>query len=101
VSPVEVETVLARHSGVNEAAVSEIEVRDGVSIVAAFIVPQGSRTLDPDDLISFAARHLADYKLPREVFVVTALPKTANGKLARAMLAQLADAQKDHSSSMS
>lgn len=101
VSPVEVETVLAGHSDVAEVAVGEIEVRQDVSVIAAFVVPKSGAALDPDDLISSAARRLAAYKLPRQVFVVEALPKTANGKLARAMLAQLAETQKGHSPSMS
>ena len=101
VSPVEVETVLSRHPEVVEAAVAEIEVRDGVSIITAFVVSHADVSLNRDGLMSFAARHLADYKLPRELFEVTALPKTANGKLARSMLIQLARTQKDHSPSMS
>ena len=101
VSPVEVETVLCRHGSVVEAAVAETEVRDGVSVITAFVVPHAEASVNRDELISFAARHLAGYKLPREVLFVTALPKTANGKLARAMLAQLAGTQKDYSSSTS
>ncbi|WP_415009638.1 acyl-CoA synthetase [Amaricoccus sp.] len=42
VSPQEVEAALAEHPGVAEAAVIELPVRDGVSIVAAFYVPRGA-----------------------------------------------------------
>ena len=90
VSPVEVETVLARHPAVAEVAVAEIQVRNDVSIVGAFVVVQPGDRLEPADLLSFAAGQLADYKLPREVFAVTALPRTANGKLARGKLPDLA-----------
>jgi acyl-coenzyme A synthetase/AMP-(fatty) acid ligase len=87
VSPAEVEQELARHPDVAEVGVSEIAVRDGVSIIAAFIVP-----LVPfkpgisDDLASFASTCLAAYKRPKKYVIVDALPRTPNGKLKRAEL---------------
>ncbi|MBI4725600.1 MAG: acyl--CoA ligase, partial [Rhodomicrobium sp.] len=40
VSPAEVEQELAKHPGVSEVAVTEVTVRDGVSIIVAFAVAQ-------------------------------------------------------------
>ena len=45
VSPDEVEQELAKHPAVAEAAVAEIAVRDGVSIIAAFIAAVGRVTV--------------------------------------------------------
>ena len=87
VSPAEVEQELAKHPAVAEAAVVEIAVRDGVSIIAAFIVPHDKTRSDlAADLASFAATTLAAYKRPKEYVVVQSLPRTPNGKLKRSDL---------------
>ena len=84
VSPAEVEQELAKHPAIAEAAVVEIAVRDGVSIIAAFIVPNDkTRSGIAAELASFAATTLAAYKRPKEYVVVDSLPRTANGKLKR------------------
>ncbi|MGV1007712.1 MAG: acyl-CoA synthetase [Dermatophilaceae bacterium] len=88
VSPLEVEHALARHPGVADVAVTEVRVRDGVSIITAFVVPSQSGASPPDasGLIAYARAHLAAYKCPREVVYVSALPRTANGKILRRQL---------------
>jgi acyl-coenzyme A synthetase/AMP-(fatty) acid ligase len=84
VSPVEVEMALADHPSVGEVAVTELRVRDGVTIIAAFVVPaRGVATLDEEALLAHASRKLADYKMPRAVHTVDALPRSANGKVMR------------------
>ncbi len=91
VSPLEVEHCLSRHPAVAEVAVTELAVRDGVSVIAAFVVPR-----DPDEpdgmdaapLLAYAHAHLAAYKCPREVIFTDALPRTANGKVRRRDLAR-------------
>ena len=84
VSPAEVEQELAKHPAVAEAAVVEVAVRDGISIIAAFIVPNDkTRSGIAAELASFAATTLAAYKRPKEYVVVDSLPRTANGKLKR------------------
>ena len=46
VSPAEVEQELAKHPAIAEVAVTEVAVRDGVSIVVAFVVAHGSARTD-------------------------------------------------------
>lgn len=96
VSPLEVEHVIGRTDGVAEVAVTEINVRDGLSVIGAFVVA------DADDLGSLrhnievrVARDLADYKRPREYVFVAQLPRTANGKLQRSALQILFDQRTD------
>ena len=89
VSPQEVESVLLRHPAVAEAGVAEVKVREGVSIIAAFIVPAEGAVRDSAAILDHAARYLARYKLPREVVFVDALPRTANGKVIRRQLSLL------------
>lgn len=87
VAPQEVEAVLARHPDVGEVACAERRVREGVSIIAAYVVPSAAGSFpDAERLIAFAAEHLAPYKCPRAVYVVERLPRTANGKILRRAL---------------
>ncbi len=87
VSPEEVEAALARHPDVAEVAVTELQVRADVSVVAAFIVPRDpSSPPQAQDILSFAADHLAAYKCPREVVFLDRLPRTPNGKVLRRAL---------------
>lgn len=91
VSPLEVEHCLSQHPAVAEVAVTELPVREGVSVIAAFIVPR-----DPDEpdgmdaapLLAHVHTHLAAYKCPREIIFIDALPRTVNGKVRRRDLAQ-------------
>ncbi len=88
VSPLEVEAVLADHPHVAEAGCAEVIVRDGVSVIAAFIVPVAGVNPDAAGILRFTAEKLAPYKRPREIVVVDTLPRTANGKLMRSLLKQ-------------
>jgi acyl-coenzyme A synthetase/AMP-(fatty) acid ligase len=91
VSPLEVEHCLSQHPAVLEVAVTELRVREQVSVIAAFVVPR-----DPDEpegmdaapLLAYAHEHLAAYKCPREIIFTDALPRTANGKVLRRELAR-------------
>ncbi len=90
VSPLEVEESLGRHPSVGEVAVTEVEVRDGLRLITAFVVPRDAEdreSVDARCLLAYAADHLAAYKRPREIVFVDALPRTANGKILRRELA--------------
>ncbi|WP_435203549.1 AMP-binding enzyme [Janibacter sp. GS2] len=88
VSPVEVEEALAGTSGVGEVAVTTLDVGDAVSIIGAWVVPTPDAADDlPARVLARAADVLAPYKRPREVRLVDALPRTANGKVVRRDLA--------------
>ncbi len=93
VSPAEVEHELGKHPAVAEVAVTEVAVRDGVSIIAAFVVARdaGGSAL-AESLGSFASTVLAAYKCPKEYVFVEALPKTPNGKVKRGDLKSLPSA---------
>lgn len=86
VAPQEIEAVLALYPGVAEVACTELQVSTDISIIAAFVVPAAGATLDSAAIKNFGADRLANYKCPREVFVVDHLPRTANGKVKRSAL---------------
>ncbi|MBL8409332.1 MAG: AMP-binding protein [Candidatus Accumulibacter sp.] len=90
VSPLEVEHCLSKHPAVAEVAVTEIAVREGIRVIAAFVVPRDPDEpdgLDAAPLLAYAHEHLAAYKCPREILFTDSLPRTANGKIRRRDLA--------------
>jgi len=84
VSPIEVEQSLLAYPGIDEVAVTDIEVKEDARVVMAFYT--GPETLDPAKLDVFARDRLAAYKAPRDYIHVDALPTGANGKLLRRAL---------------
>ncbi|MGY6706321.1 class I adenylate-forming enzyme family protein [Roseinatronobacter sp.] len=84
VSPLEVERALAEHSGISDIACTEIEVKAGVTVIAAFYT--GAAPLPAAELDAFAAARLARYKQPRQYHHCDSLPRGANGKLSRRAL---------------
>jgi benzoate-CoA ligase family protein len=86
VSPFEVESALAAHPAVLEAAVVGAEDADGLVKPKAFVVLQAGRAGSPElveELKAFVKDSLAPYKYPRWVEIVAELPKTATGKIQR------------------
>ncbi len=89
VAPLEVETALAQHPSIAEVACTEVRVRADVSVIGAFVVLKPGFAPDSEGIKSFAAERLARYKCPREIAFVSALPRTANGKVRRSVLKDL------------
>lgn len=86
VFPGEVEDALRAHPDVADVAVvGEPHPRTGETVVAYVVANEGGAP-DPVELLRFAGRRLARYKLPTRVEVVDALPRTFAGKLVRRAL---------------
>jgi len=87
VSPSEVEAVLARHPGVADVCVvGAADVEWGERVVA-YVVPHHPASAPTlADLRAFAADRLSAAKLPRQLVVVGAIPRTAGGKPLRRLL---------------
>ena len=81
VSPAEVEALLLREGSLAQAAV--VGVPDPVSGEAglAYVVPRPGVTADAGALRSWARANMSDYKVPKRIVVVDALPVNANGKV--------------------
>jgi long-chain acyl-CoA synthetase len=83
VYPREIEEVLYQFPNVREAAVvAKVDEKRG-EVPIAFVSPANGATLEPNEILRFCRDRLADYKLPREIRVVDALPRTATGKIAK------------------
>jgi O-succinylbenzoic acid--CoA ligase len=89
VYPAEVEAVLVGHPAVAEAGVAGVPDADLGTRVVAWIVANDAATVDSRALAEFCRTRLAGFKLPREFRFVSALPRTAAGKLQRRRLADL------------
>ncbi|HEY3189617.1 MAG TPA: AMP-binding protein [Solirubrobacteraceae bacterium] len=84
--PAEIEDVLHRHPAVADVAVFGVPDDDwGERVHAAVQLRPGAR-VSADELVDFARRHLAGYKLPREVSFPGELPRDAAGKLLKRVL---------------
>jgi benzoate-CoA ligase len=86
VSPFEVESALASHSAVLEAAVVGHADENGLIKPKAFVVLRPGTTVTPEitaALQQHVKGQLAPYKYPRWIEFVSELPKTATGKIQR------------------
>jgi len=86
VYPREIEEVLYQFPGVKEAAVvGWPDARRGERPVA-FVAPNEGMTLDQKALVQFLRQKLADYKVPKRVNFLPALPRNAAGKILKTAL---------------
>lgn len=91
VYPAEVEAVLNGYPGVVRSAVIGRTVEaDGNEEVVAFVQPAQGVSLTSTQLAEHAAQHLAPYKRPSEIFLVTAMPMTPTGKVVKDELKKMA-----------
>ncbi|CAM5508953.1 AMP-binding protein [Streptomyces abikoensis] len=87
VYPAEVERLLARHPGIAEAAVVGVPDQRLGEVGRAYVVRRGGGPApSADELIDWARREMAAYKVPREVEFVPGLPRNASGKVVKAGL---------------
>jgi len=82
----DVEAVLQAHPSVVEAAVVGVPHDVLGEDVAAFVVVRPDADLSLDELQEFVRSRLADYKVPRQMTIVSELPRTASGKVVRSHL---------------
>lgn len=86
VYPAEVEAVMNRHPGVESAAVVGVADAQTGEAVEAYAVLLPGVELDEEDIRGWASEHLARYKWPRKVTIVSELPRGLGGKLLRRAL---------------
>ncbi len=79
--PAEIEAVLLEHPTVAQAAVVGVPDPRLGEVGVAFVVPAREADADAAALLTWARDRMANYKVPRSVHVVDALPLNANGKV--------------------
>lgn len=88
--PQEVEAVLVSHPAVAEAAVVAIPDADLGEEVAAFVSLKPMARLTTEELFDYCKEHLARYKYPRQVSIMSELPKGPTGKILKSALVERA-----------
>jgi acyl-CoA synthetase (AMP-forming)/AMP-acid ligase II len=79
--PAEIEHTMLEHPAVAQVAVIGVPDERLGEVASAFVVPRPGETVDPDELIAWCRERMANFKVPRRVEVVAALPLNASGKV--------------------
>ncbi|MGQ0578147.1 MAG: acyl--CoA ligase [Betaproteobacteria bacterium] len=88
ISPREVDEVLMDHPAVQQCVTFAVpHDKLGEDVAAAVVLRDGVQASEKD-LREFAAKRMADFKVPRKILLVAEIPKGATGKLQRIGLAQ-------------
>jgi len=81
--PAEIENLLFSHEGVAQVAVIGVPDARAGEVGMAFVVPKPGASLDEPGVIAWCREHMANFKVPRYVEVVDALPTNAAGKVTK------------------
>jgi HIP---CoA ligase len=84
--PAEIENMMMRHAAVGQVAIVGVPDPRLGEVAKAYVVPRASATVDEAELIAWCREQMANYKAPRSVEVVDALPLNASGKVLKYVL---------------
>lgn len=85
----EVETALATHAGVLEAAAFVLPDDQGSKMILAAVKLQHADTVTAAALNKHAKTKLPGYALPHQLFIVDKFPRTSSGKIDRKQIASM------------
>jgi long-chain acyl-CoA synthetase len=81
--PAEVESAIYGHPDVADVAVIGVPDEKWGEAVKAMVVRKPGTAPTPDDIIAFARSRIANFKVPKSVDFIEALPRNASGKILR------------------
>ncbi|MGE0878812.1 MAG: FadD3 family acyl-CoA ligase [Acidimicrobiia bacterium] len=87
--PAEIENILLTHPAIAQTAVIGIPDQRMGEVGLAFCVVRDGAVLTADDLIDWSRERMANYKVPRRIEFVEALPLNATGKVVKDELRRL------------
>lgn len=90
--PAEIENRLLERAEIAQVAVVGVPDARLGEVGHAFVIPAASRRVDEREILAWARENMANYKAPRRVHVVDALPLNANGKVRKDLLRERARA---------
>jgi len=86
VYPKEIESIIDDLPGVDESAVVGVPHPDFGEAVVAAVVARAGATLDSATIIATLKSQIANFKVPKRVFIVAQLPRNAMGKVQKNVL---------------
>jgi len=95
VDPSEVESVIAALPAVREVVVTSAPASHGHGFALEAIVACAHDALDTAQVFAWCRARLADYKVPRNVILVDAVPRTPHGKIDQFAIGTLARRDSD------
>ena len=94
VYPQEVEKILAEHPAVHQAIVVGMPHKINGQIPKAYIMLEEGVKIDEREIIAYAKKNMAHFKVPRSVEFVTEFPLSGTGKILRRVLRDRAAQEK-------
>lgn len=89
VYPAELENAFSRIEGVSQVAVVGVPDERMGEVGKAFIVKVPGASLSEEDVIGWAKQNLSNYKVPRQVVMLDAMPLNASGKILKTELRKM------------
>ncbi len=84
--PAEIEGMMLRHPAIGQVAVVGVPDHRMGEVGMAFVVPRPGVEVTADEIIAWSREEMANYKAPRYVELVDALPLNASGKVLKFQL---------------
>jgi acyl-CoA synthetase (AMP-forming)/AMP-acid ligase II len=84
--PAEIEGMMLEHPGVSQVAIVGVPDTRMGEVGVAYVIPRPGVEIDEAELIAWSRERMANYKVPRRVVVVDALPLNASGKVLKFQL---------------
>jgi acyl-CoA synthetase (AMP-forming)/AMP-acid ligase II len=87
--PAEIEGIMIGHPQVGQVAVIGVPDQRLGEVGTAFVVPLPGETIETDKLLAWCRDHMANFKVPRTIRVLDALPLNPTGKVMKFKLREL------------
>ncbi len=84
----EVEDLIQNHPKVQQCAVIGLPDKVLGKVVTAVVTPQPGEQIDEKEIIEYCKGKIADFKIPKRVKIVDAIPRTATGKVLKYQLVE-------------
>jgi acyl-CoA synthetase (AMP-forming)/AMP-acid ligase II len=79
--PAEIESIISKHPAVASVAIVGVPDERMGEVGMAYVIPRQGATLDGKEFLAWCREQMANYKVPRYVEVVDALPLHPSGKV--------------------
>ena len=95
--PAEIESIISKHPSVAQVAIVGVPDERMGEVGMAYVIPRHGTEIDAKEFLAWCRDQMANYKVPRSVEVVDALPLNPSGKVLKYELRARAAAQRARS----